>query len=172
MERIQDLFDNQAYQRENIEEAAQNLGIENIDMPRMPGMLRNSVFKHWQPVGINGIQEFRRRPYPKLRGCILADGVGLGKTWDTLGLRPDDVKARKPHGRRSTKTNGLYQRHRRSILMSRNISSTRSSHLKELVKEISTQVMNVLTSSSFYIGATEHIARFIAEERHSDSIRP
>ena len=84
-ERVQEMFDNRAYQRENIEEAARNLNIQNIDMPRMPGMLRNSVFKQWQPVGINAIRAFRSTRPSRLRGCVLADGVGLGKTWITLG---------------------------------------------------------------------------------------
>ncbi|KAL4985456.1 hypothetical protein BDW68DRAFT_179742 [Aspergillus falconensis] len=43
----------------------------------------DAVLRFWQPVAINVIWEFAENLY--LNGAILADSVGLGKTWTTAG---------------------------------------------------------------------------------------
>lgn len=78
----QQYFDNLKYQREDHENACAKLGIPNPDLPRLPEMRPSIVLKFWQPVAANAIMEFEK--FDHLRGCILADVVGLGKTWITI----------------------------------------------------------------------------------------
>lgn len=82
--RVQKWLDNQNYQRENHEEACGALGIKDPVSPRLSSMVRSAVFKFWQPVAINAIRHFDEET--SLRGVILADSVGLGKTWETIGF--------------------------------------------------------------------------------------
>lgn len=77
-------FDNKEYQRENHQEACRRLMISNLDMPKIPGMRPGIVLKFWQPVAIDGLCEFKKKEY--LRGSILADAVGFGKTFITIGF--------------------------------------------------------------------------------------
>lgn len=78
------VFDNKQYQRDNHLEACRQLRISNASVPRMQSMNRPAVFKHWQPVAIAAISEIREKPY--LRGAVLGDTVGLGKTWEAIGV--------------------------------------------------------------------------------------
>lgn len=78
----QEYFDNLNYQRENHEEACRNLGIQNPQRPRLPEMRISIHLKFWQPVAANALLEFEDNVH--LKGCILADVVGLGKTWITI----------------------------------------------------------------------------------------
>lgn len=78
---LQSMFDNRAYQRDNYTEACGAVGILNAEHPRLPGMTRNLVFRIWQVVAIHAIMIFRQL----LNGCVIADAVGLGKTWIALG---------------------------------------------------------------------------------------
>ncbi|KAE8133508.1 P-loop containing nucleoside triphosphate hydrolase protein [Aspergillus pseudotamarii] len=64
------ILDNHEYQINNHEEACQILKIANPRTPRMRSMNRSVVLKFWQPV----------------RGAILGDSVGLGKTWMAIGV--------------------------------------------------------------------------------------
>jgi hypothetical protein len=40
----------------------------------------SAILKPWQPVAIHAITQFMKNPL--LKGCILADGVGL---WENMG---------------------------------------------------------------------------------------
>lgn len=85
--RLQDLkkiIDNKDYQRDDHEQACHFLGIRNPAVPRLLYMNRAAVLKHWQPVAIAGIVRMREVDY--LRGGVLGDHVGLGKTWEAVGV--------------------------------------------------------------------------------------
>lgn len=77
-------FNNREYQRENHLEACRLLGIENPDVPKLKGMRAGIKLYFWQPVAMNGLLEMARDKL--LRGALLADAVGLGKTWITVGF--------------------------------------------------------------------------------------
>jgi SNF2 family DNA or RNA helicase len=81
-EEMQKWFNNQAYQRENHKEACSKLGIPNTQHPRLRSMIRSLVFKFWQPVAIMQLLEIKAKDY--LQGAILADSVGLRKTWECI----------------------------------------------------------------------------------------
>ncbi|KAE8152917.1 P-loop containing nucleoside triphosphate hydrolase protein [Aspergillus avenaceus] len=81
---LQEIMDNTDYQRDNHEEACRILQIENPHSPRMRSMKESATFKFWQPVAIARILEIRADPW--LRGAILGDSVGLGKTWEAIGV--------------------------------------------------------------------------------------
>ncbi|PYI11513.1 putative DNA repair helicase rad5,16 [Aspergillus sclerotiicarbonarius CBS 121057] len=80
----QRFLDNRDYQREDHKYACHILRITNPRVPRMRSMNRSAVLKFWQPVAIARILEIRQIPY--LRGAILGDSVGLGKTWETIAI--------------------------------------------------------------------------------------
>ncbi|GES66026.1 putative DNA repair helicase rad5,16 [Aspergillus terreus] len=75
----QSWLDNLDLQRENHDEACKALGIQNPDIPKLSAMRINTALRFWQPVAIYALAQFRENPL--LSGCILADMVGLGKTW-------------------------------------------------------------------------------------------
>ncbi|OAL72224.1 hypothetical protein A7D00_3222 [Trichophyton violaceum] len=76
-------IDNKDLQRQGHPEACKALGIPNPDIPRLPGMLVSAKFEFWQPLAIKAIKEFEEG---YLRGGILADEVGIGKTFEAIGL--------------------------------------------------------------------------------------
>ncbi|EFE36072.1 uncharacterized protein ARB_05009 [Trichophyton benhamiae CBS 112371] len=76
-------IDNKDLQRQGHPEACKALGIPNPDIPRLPGMLVSAKFEFWQPLAIKAIKEFEEG---YLRGGILADDVGIGKTFEAIGL--------------------------------------------------------------------------------------
>ncbi|PWY91735.1 hypothetical protein BO94DRAFT_533191 [Aspergillus sclerotioniger CBS 115572] len=80
----QRFMDNQDYQREDHRDARRILNIANPRVPRMRSMNRSAVLKFWQPVAIARILEIHQSPY--LRGAILGDSVGLGKTCETIAV--------------------------------------------------------------------------------------
>jgi hypothetical protein len=82
-ERPQDLLDNTSYQQNNYVEACQKLGIKDPDDPRILGMQQTELLKFWQSVAIWRLAEIRSNP--NIKGAILADGFGLGKTWIVTG---------------------------------------------------------------------------------------
>ncbi|GAM35723.1 DNA repair helicase [Talaromyces pinophilus] len=69
--------------QDNHVEACQKLGIEDPEHPRVLGMQITERLKFWQPVAIWRIVEIRSNC--NIRGAILADGFGLGKTWIITG---------------------------------------------------------------------------------------
>jgi len=79
----QSWFDKIKYQREDHLKACEILNIENPDVPKLPGMRLSTAFHFWQPVAIKALMEFSKNAL--LRGAILADVVGLGKTWTSIG---------------------------------------------------------------------------------------
>jgi hypothetical protein len=79
----QSWFDNVLYQRENHAEACKHLDIPNPDIPRMKGMRPSVVLKFWQAVAIYALLLFEAKHH--LRGAIIGDVVGLGKTWVVIG---------------------------------------------------------------------------------------
>ncbi|KAL4744246.1 hypothetical protein BDW72DRAFT_188978, partial [Aspergillus terricola var. indicus] len=79
----QDWLDNPELQRENHEEACAALGIDDLDRPKLKGMRISAVLRFWQLVAINMIREFVENLY--LSSAILANSIGLGKTWTTVG---------------------------------------------------------------------------------------
>ncbi|KAF7586087.1 hypothetical protein BBP40_009595 [Aspergillus hancockii] len=83
-EEIKAWFDNRNYQRENHEDACKMLGILSTEYPRLPAMQRGTILKFWQPVMIWRLMEIKVSGY--LKGAIIADSVGLGKTWEAIGF--------------------------------------------------------------------------------------
>ena len=77
-------FNNINFQRENHEEACRNLGIPSLDECRLPRMYPSASLRFWQPVAINALAEISERPF--LRGAILGDAMGLGKTWEATAF--------------------------------------------------------------------------------------
>ena len=75
-------FDNRMYQRQN-HEACESLQIANPNAPKLRSMNRSAALKSWQPVAIAAILQMREGSF--LKGAILGDRVGLGKTWEALG---------------------------------------------------------------------------------------
>lgn len=80
-DRQQMWFDNPAYQREDHHGACKRLGIVNTDIPKLKGMRPGMALLFWQPVAVDAMREFEANEL--LQGCILVDGVGLGKTMTT-----------------------------------------------------------------------------------------
>ena len=78
------IFDNKAYQCEDHTDACHVLIIWNPDAPKIARMNCSATFKYWQSVAIAGIAAIRHWNY--LRGAVLGDTVGLGKTWEVFGL--------------------------------------------------------------------------------------
>ena len=81
--RQQEWFDSLKYQQENHSTACTELGIPNPSVPKITGMRRNVSLRFWQPVAIKAMCDMATNPL--LNGCVLADAVGLGKTWTTAG---------------------------------------------------------------------------------------
>ncbi|OJJ89339.1 uncharacterized protein ASPGLDRAFT_31037 [Aspergillus glaucus CBS 516.65] len=85
--RLQDLkkiIDNKDYQRDDHEQACHFLGIQSHTVPHLLYMNRSAILKHWQPVAIAGIMWMQEVDY--LQGAVLGDHVGLGKTWEAVGV--------------------------------------------------------------------------------------
>jgi SNF2 family DNA or RNA helicase len=74
-------LDTQATQRVNTTQAAQELGLIGGNRPRMEGMPRHVWFRRWQPVAIYAMLSFQQT----LRGGLLRDAMGLGKTIQMVG---------------------------------------------------------------------------------------
>ncbi|PYH75137.1 uncharacterized protein BO88DRAFT_328807, partial [Aspergillus vadensis CBS 113365] len=73
----------QEYQCDNEDEACANLGIKK-ENPRLGGMIRGTALMFWQPVCINRIMEIMALGL--VLGAIIADVVGVGKTWEAVGF--------------------------------------------------------------------------------------
>ena len=82
--RHQKIFDNLLYQRQNHTAACHTLNIKHPDNPRMRWMNRGALLQFWQPTAIAGLLEIQAKP--NLRGAVLGDTVGLGKTWEAVGF--------------------------------------------------------------------------------------
>ena len=100
----QAIFDSQDYQRENLEESCQTLGIPwdgEKTVLRMPGMNLSQSLKFWQPLAVNALIEFRRKT--EMRACFLADHTGLGKIGITISylLWLKNTREETPEHRRS-----------------------------------------------------------------------
>jgi hypothetical protein len=77
-------LDNIDYQREDHIRACQLLNIADETIPRMKSMLRSLTLKFWQPVCIAALIDMMEIDF--MKGAILSDSVGLGKTWEALGV--------------------------------------------------------------------------------------
>ncbi|GAT28035.1 hypothetical protein RIB2604_02501100 [Aspergillus luchuensis] len=75
--------DAQEYQCDNEDEACANLGIKK-ENPQLGGMIRGTALVFWQPVCINRIME--TMTLGLVLGAIIADVVGVGKTWEAVGF--------------------------------------------------------------------------------------
>ncbi|KAI9774717.1 MAG: hypothetical protein M1839_001678 [Geoglossum umbratile] len=76
-------LDNTKLQREDEEEAYSGLGITDRERPQIAGMNRRTILKFWQVTAIWALYKFHTG---WLKGGVLADAVGLGKTIVALGL--------------------------------------------------------------------------------------
>lgn len=76
------LFANAELEGGDYEEACTFLGIKNPEKPWMNGMLPGQQLQAWQVIGIKFIFDCIMKG---LRGCVIADIVGLGKTWEVAG---------------------------------------------------------------------------------------
>ncbi|RAQ41734.1 DNA repair helicase rad5 [Aspergillus flavus] len=83
-EKHRKILDNLEYQINNHEEACQILKIANPRAPRMRSMNRSVALKFWQPVAVARLLDIRSNT--KVRGAILGDSVGLGKTWVAIAV--------------------------------------------------------------------------------------
>ncbi|OJJ85305.1 uncharacterized protein ASPGLDRAFT_34929 [Aspergillus glaucus CBS 516.65] len=85
--RLQDLkkiINNKDYQHDDHEQACHFLGIWSHTVPHLLYMNCSAILKHWQPVAIAGIVWMWEVDY--LQGAVLGDHVGLGKTWEAVGV--------------------------------------------------------------------------------------
>ena len=76
-------MDNPAYQRFDYAGVIRRLYIQSGRFPRIPGMHLNITLKWWQVVGVDGIINIKAKGL--IRGCVLTDKVGLGKTYKIAG---------------------------------------------------------------------------------------
>jgi hypothetical protein len=81
--KLSKLMDNPKYQRDNIKESMRNLRIKDRRKPRLFRQSLSTPLRWWQLVGINAIVDARK--HGKMRGMMLADIVGLGKTFQLAG---------------------------------------------------------------------------------------
>ena len=82
-EQQQTWLDNPSFQREDLEDACKVLSIPwegEQTIFRTPHMSLSTQLEFWQPVAVKAIIDFTTQE-PALGGCILADMMGLGKTW-------------------------------------------------------------------------------------------
>jgi hypothetical protein len=75
------LQDNIRFQPQGYRRACDKLRL-NADYPRFDCMPLDKPFQFWQVVAIAQMMRFSRW----LRGCLLCDSMGLGKTWELVGL--------------------------------------------------------------------------------------
>lgn len=77
-------FDSVVFQREDHAGACYRLNIPNPGIPRISGMRITKSLRFWQPVAVAALREFYTSKF--MRGGLLADHVGLGKTWTTIAF--------------------------------------------------------------------------------------
>ncbi|KAB8248453.1 hypothetical protein BDV35DRAFT_162042 [Aspergillus flavus] len=77
-------LDNEILQPDNHEQACERWGILGPASPRLPGMVRRAVLKFWQPCANRRIMEIMLSK--QTRGGMIADSMGLGKTWEAIGV--------------------------------------------------------------------------------------
>lgn len=86
--RVESYLDSEAYQRDNIEESCEMLSIPYHGLERtvyrMPLMAVSQTLPLWQVTGIAALVRFFINPL--IRGCVLGDAAGLGKTWMVIGM--------------------------------------------------------------------------------------
>lgn len=75
---IQGLMDNQDYQREDYDDACLRLGIVDPKHPRLQSMPRGVELYFWQVIAVDTL--VRSYQSSALKGLVLADAMGLGKT--------------------------------------------------------------------------------------------
>ena len=83
----QSFFDSLHYQRDDLDAACQLLQIpweDDTTVVRPPMMLLSQVYQFWQPPTIKAMWDIYQGGL--VRGCVLADGVGSGKTWEMVGF--------------------------------------------------------------------------------------
>lgn len=76
-------LDNKEYQRDDHRGACTRLGIENPDRPRIDGLYPAQTFEFYQPTAIDALVTFENS---EIRGGLLADDMGIGKTVEVIGL--------------------------------------------------------------------------------------
>ena len=74
-------LDNPLYQRLDYAEDCKVLGITDIEIPQLLGMLTTTILKSWQVTGVKAMVDFEADP--QLSACILAGATDLGKTIDS-----------------------------------------------------------------------------------------
>ena len=80
----QDWFNHEEYQQQDHKKACQELKIINPKTPKITNMQHNVTLHFWQPVAIHTIHKMTQNHL--LKGGILADAVGLGKTWTSAAF--------------------------------------------------------------------------------------
>lgn len=85
--KLEDFFNNTAFQREDYDASCTALGIRNPNRPQMSGHLPTWFFKVHQPPAIKAILdcETATPQKPSFGGCLLSDLTGLGKTSIAIG---------------------------------------------------------------------------------------
>ena len=74
-------LENAECERDGLAEHCQLLNIRDFKKPFIAGMSPTLILKFWQPIAVAFILE-KERSF--MRGCIIADQVGLGKTFEVL----------------------------------------------------------------------------------------
>jgi SNF2 family DNA or RNA helicase len=77
-------LDNIAYQYDDTAGACKRLNIKNPLKPKIEGMRPASSLFEWQPPAIAAMLKMKEDPW--LDGTLVADDVGLGKTFTTIGF--------------------------------------------------------------------------------------
>ena len=78
----QQYLDSESFQRDDVEDSCFLLGIpwyEEETIYRIQGMALSQQMRHWQVPAVKALYDFSQNP--NIKGCILADVMGLGKTW-------------------------------------------------------------------------------------------
>jgi SNF2 family DNA or RNA helicase len=77
-------LDNIAYQYDDLQAASERLRIKNPQKPKVKGMWPATALFEWQPPAIAALLKIKTDKL--LDSAILADKVGLGKTFTTIGF--------------------------------------------------------------------------------------
>ncbi|PYH34632.1 uncharacterized protein BO87DRAFT_435891 [Aspergillus neoniger CBS 115656] len=80
----QSWLNNEQFQRDNHEEACEKLDISDPKTPHLKGMVGSAILKFWQVVAVWWLIEIMASRLTK--GAILADAVGLGKTYEAIAF--------------------------------------------------------------------------------------
>lgn len=87
--KAEEYLSSERYQRQDLKRACGIVGVEYQDNKdavfRIPGMALSHKLMHWQVLAIAALITFHLIE-KSIRGYVLGDVVGLGKTWEVIGI--------------------------------------------------------------------------------------